>query len=333
MGGDHGPAVVVEGALRAIEGGFGPVVLVGDEARIRPELARRGASVAACTICHAPDAIGMDEAPAKVARSRRRSPLHVGLGLVRDGEAAGFFSAGNSGALLAVAIVTLRRLSACERPAIAAVLPSLRAPIVLLDAGANAECRAAHLIQFAHMGAAYAEVHLGRSMPTVGLLSNGTESSKGTEALREAHERLAASKLAYAGFIEGRDVPQGVVEVVVTDGFTGNVVLKLSEGISLALMDRVRSTLTRTLLGRVGGALVKHSLRSLRAELDWVNVGGAPLLGVDGVAVVGHGASTAAAVASGIRLTRLLARERLVTRLDETLAALANRLPSSGRAL
>jgi glycerol-3-phosphate acyltransferase PlsX len=323
MGGDHGPAVVVEGALRAIESGFGPVVLVGDEARIRPELQRRGAPPALCTVCHAPDSVGMDESPAKVARSRRKSSLHLGLGLVRDAQAAGFFSAGNSGAVLAVAILTLRRLGGCERPAIAAVLPSLRAPIVLLDVGANAECRSAHLVQFAHMGAAYAQVHLGRSRPTVGLLSNGTETSKGTEVLRDAHDRLAASKLAYAGFIEGRDVPQGVVDVVVTDGFTGNVVLKLSEGISLALMDRVRTTLTQTLLGTVGGALVKHSLRSLRAELDWAKVGGAPLLGVDGVTVVGHGASTPEAVASGIGLTRTLARERLVGRLDEALGALA----------
>ncbi len=319
-GGDHGPAVVVAGALLALEQGLGPLSLVGDAASVRAELERQGAAATACAVVDAPDAIGYDEAPARLARSRRRTPLHVGLRLVRDAEAAGFFSAGNSGALLAVATLTLRRLEGCERPAIAAVMPSARAPIVLLDAGANVECRSSHLVQFAHMGAAFAQVHLGRPRPTVGLLSNGTEDSKGTEVLREAHARLSGSGLAYAGFIEGRDVPQGLVDVVVTDGFTGNVVLKLSEGIALALLDRVRTALGRSVAGMVGGLLVKRALRDLRSELDWSEIGGAPLLGVDGVAVVGHGASNAAAICSGIRLTRTLARADLVRRLGAALA-------------
>ncbi len=321
MGGDRGPGVVVEGALLALEEGLGPVVLIGDEAILTSELARLKAPPGGLTVAHAPESVGMSDTPAKVVRSRRRTSIGLGLGLVHDGAAAGFFSAGNSGAVLALAVVTLRRLDGCERPAIAAVLPSARRPIVLLDAGANADCRPAHLVQFARMGAAFAQVHLGRTQPTLGLLSNGTEPSKGTEALRQAHEVLAASSLAYAGFIEGRDVPAGVVDVVVTDGFTGNIVLKLSEGIALALLDRVRSALTRSLAGIVGGLLVKRSLRALRHELDWVNVGGAALLGVDGVAVVGHGASTPAAIASGLRLTRALCEERLVTRLGEALGA------------
>jgi glycerol-3-phosphate acyltransferase PlsX len=328
MGGDHGPAVVVAGALLALEQGHGPLSLVGDAALLRAELERRGVGSSAVEIVDAPDVVGYDEAPARVARARRRTSLHVGLRRVREGEAAGFFSAGHSGAMLAVATLTLRRLPGCDRPAIAAVMPSARAPIVLLDAGANVECRAAHLVEFAHMGAAFAHVHLGRERPTVGLLSNGTEDSKGTEVLREAHARLSAARLAYAGFIEGRDVPQGLVDVVVTDGFTGNVVLKVSEGIASALLDRVRSTLGRSLAGMVGGLLVKRALRTLRGELDWAEIGGAPLLGVDGVAVVGHGASNAAAICSGIRLTRTLARAELVRRLS---TALADVLPEAPR--
>jgi glycerol-3-phosphate acyltransferase PlsX len=320
MGGDHGPAVVVAGALLALENGLGPLSLVGDAGLVRAELERRGVPSTAVEVVDAPDPVGHDEAPARVARSRRRTPLHVGLRRVRDGEAAGFFSAGHSGAMLAIATLTLKRLAGCDRPAIAAVMPSARAAVVLLDAGANVECRSAHLVEFAHMGAAFAQVHLGRTRPTVGLLSNGTEDSKGTEVLREAHARLAATRLAYAGFIEGRDVPQGLVDVVVTDGFTGNVVLKLSEGIALALLDRVRATLGQSVAGMVGGLLVKRALRTLRGELDWAEVGGAPLLGVDGVAVVGHGASNAAAICSGIRLTRTLARSDLVRRLTVALA-------------
>lgn len=329
MGGDHGPAVVVAGALLALENGLGPLSLVGDAGVLRAELERRGASPSALEIIDAPDVVGRDEAPARVARSRRRTSLHVGLRRVRDGEAVGFFSAGHSGAMLATATLTLRRIPGCERPVIAAIMPSARAPIVLLDAGANVECRAAHLVEFAHMGAAYARVHLGRERPTVGLLSNGTEDSKGTDVLREAHARLSAARLAYAGFIEGRDVPQGLVDVVVTDGFTGNVVLKLSEGIASALLERVRSALGRSLVGLVGGFLVKRALRDLRSELDWAEIGGAPLLGLDGVAVVGHGASNASAICSGIRLTRTLARAELVRRLT---TALADVLPEPPRA-
>jgi glycerol-3-phosphate acyltransferase PlsX len=176
-------------------------------------------------------------------------------------------------------------------------------------------------VQFGLMGAAYAQIRLSRSTPSVGLLSNGTEPGKGTELLREADQMLRDTSLNYAGFIEGRDLPLGAYDVVVTDGFTGNVVLKVSEGIALALLDRVREGLKGNLLGALGGLLVRRALRSLRSELDWVRIGGAPLLGVDGVVVAAHGSSDAEAVASGIRVTRELADLGLVERLRAALSA------------
>lgn len=331
MGGDRAPGAVVEGAALAARQGHGPITLVGDADLVATAARGLGLTLAApgepmdrvdaVGVTHADEAITMDESPVKAARSKRASSLHVACGLVKEGRACGVLSAGNSGALMAVSLLVLRRLPKCERPAIAVLMPTRAAPVVLLDAGANVECRPAHLVQFGLMGAAYAQIRLSRSTPSVGLLSNGTEPGKGTELLREADQMLRDTSLNYAGFIEGRDLPLGAYDVVVTDGFTGNVVLKVSEGIALALLDRVREGLKGNLLGALGGLLVRRALRSLRSELDWVRIGGAPLLGVDGVVVAAHGSSDAEAVASGIRVTRELADLGLVERLRAALSA------------
>ncbi|MCA9525004.1 MAG: phosphate acyltransferase PlsX [Myxococcales bacterium] len=304
MGGDRAPDVVVAGALLACSRGLGPITLVGDAARIEACLQRLGPGGAAVDVVHAAEAIGMAEHPGRAARAKRQSSMHVGFGRVRQGEACAFVSAGNSGAMMAVGLMELRRLPGCDRPAIASAMPSAAGPVVLLDMGANVDCRASHLVQFALMGAAYAAATLGKERPTVGLLSNGTEPSKGTETLREAHRLLTQTDLKYVGFVEGRGVPMGEVDVVVTDGFVGNVVLKLSEGIALALIDRVRGQLADDWLGMVGAPLFKRQLRRLRDELDWENVGGAPLLGLDGIGLVAHGAATPRAIASAIRRAR-----------------------------
>lgn len=303
MGGDRAPAEIVDGAVLACQNGDGPVILVGDRERVEAELARHGGDHP-ISIVHAPEVIGMAENPGRAARTKRDSSMHHGFGLVQRGEACAFVSAGNSGAMMAVGLLTLRRIPRCDRPAIAGSLPTRDGHTVLLDLGANVECRASHLVQFALMGAAYAAIKLDRPRPTVGLLSNGTEPTKGTETLREAHRLLTQTDLKYVGFVEGRGIPMGEVDVVVTDGFMGNVVLKLSEGIALALIDRVRGQLADDWLGMVGAPLFKRQLRRLRDELDWENVGGAPLLGLDGIGLVAHGAATPRAIASAIRRAR-----------------------------
>ncbi|MSP71069.1 MAG: phosphate acyltransferase PlsX [Myxococcales bacterium] len=322
MGGDRAPDAVVEGAVRACNDGFGPVTLVGDAGLLGNSLARLKHRPPGIDVAHASDVIAMDASPAKAARSQRHSSLHVAVRRVRDGLACGVVSAGNSGALLAVSMLTLGRIAGCDRPAIAAVLPTKVKPVVLVDAGANVECRSGHLVQFALMGATLAQARLGCEHPRVGLLSNGTEDSKGTEVLRETLERLRAIQhpsWVFVGFIEGRDVPKGEIDVVVTDGFLGNVTLKLTEGIALALMDKVKLAIRRDPLGTIGALLVRRSLTSLRAELDWANVGGAPILGLNGLALAAHGASDASAIASAIRATREHAALSLVGELERAL--------------
>jgi len=295
------------------------VVLVGDRARIEPVLARAGAADLPITIEHASEVIGMAEHPGRAARAKRDSSMHVGFRLVQERKACGFVSAGNSGAMMATGVVTLRRIPRCDRPAIASAMPTKGSKTVLLDMGANVEVRAAHLVQFALMGAAYAEVLLERDRPTVGLLSNGVEPTKGTETLREAHRLLTMTDLKYVGFVEGSTVPFGEVDVVVTDGFTGNVALKLSEGIALALLDRLRERLKSDWVGAIGAALIKRTVRKLRDDLDWASIGGAPLLGLNGIALVAHGRSSPRAIANAIALARTHAAVDLVGRIKKTL--------------
>ena len=319
MGGDRAPEVVVEGVVYACEKGHGPVVLVGDEARVRAELERVGATELPITVVHASEVIGMAEHPGRAARTKRDSSMHVGFRLLHDRKACAFVSAGNSGAMMATGLLTLRRIPRCDRPAIASAMPTKGSSTVMLDMGANVEVRASHLVQFALMGAAYAEILLERPRPTVGLLSNGVEPTKGTETLREAHRLLTMTDLKYVGYVEGRTVPFGEVDVVVTDGFTGNVALKLSEGIALALLDRLRDSLKGDLIGSIGAALIKRTIKKLRNELDWASIGGAPLLGLNGVALVAHGSSSPRAIANAVALARSHAAVGLVDRLKQVL--------------
>lgn len=319
MGGDQAPAMVVEGAVQACGSGHGPILLVGDPARVRPELVRLEGDKLPIEVVPASEIIGMAEHPGRAARAKRDSSMHVGYRLVKEKQACGFVSAGNSGAMMAVGLLTLRRVPRCDRPAIASLLPTQPGPTVLLDMGANAECRSCHLAQFALMGAAFAEIELKKKRPKVALLSNGAEPTKGTETLREAHRLLTATDLNYIGFIEGRLMPMGVADVVVTDGFVGNVILKVSEGMVHAIAERMKNNLSSDWLGSIGALLMRRSLRKLAEELDWVNVGGAPLLGIDGIAVVAHGASTARAIANAVGLARMYAQADLAGRLKQAL--------------
>lgn len=300
MGGDHAPAAAVEGAIDSAGSGI-EVVLVGDRQVLERELARVGGGPSGLRIEQAADVIEMGEHAALEARRRRDSTIYVGLDLLRRGEADAFVSAGNTGAVFATSLVVLGRLKGIERPALGALLPIPTGPTLLLDAGANAECRPSHLVQFAHLGSAYMQTVLGVARPRVGLLNIGEEPTKGTPVLIETHEELMRSNLHFIGNVEGGHVFRGDVDVVVADGFTGNVMLKIAEGLIEMIFGQMREAATESLRGRLGGMLLRPALREMATRLDYRKYGAAPLMGVDGTVFVAHGRSDRGTIANAIR--------------------------------
>ncbi|HEU5319944.1 MAG TPA: phosphate acyltransferase PlsX [Methylomirabilota bacterium] len=302
MGGDHGPAVVVEGAVGAVNEFGIPVVLVGDKAAIETEVTRLGGGRLPLEIRHASQVVGMAEAPSQALRRKRDSSLRVAAELVRDGEAAAFVSAGNTGAAMAISMFVIGVLRGIDRPAIAAVLPNLRRYTVLLDVGANVNPKPWHLFQFALMGHVYARDILGLDKPRVGLLSVGEEEGKGNELTRETFDLLKDSSLNFLGNVEGRDIYNGHCDVVVTDGFTGNVALKISESLAEMLGAMIKEELARDLRSRLGAALALPAFGRFKRRVDYTEMGGAPLLGIDGAAIVCHGASPVKAIKNAVRV-------------------------------
>jgi glycerol-3-phosphate acyltransferase PlsX len=315
MGGDHAPSVVLEGVRLAIDAD--PTlegVLVGPAAVVAPFTYDR------CSTVIASEVIAMDEHPASAVRSKKDSSIVVGCALVRDGEAAGFFSAGSTGACMAAATLVMRRIPGVARPAIATVLPGASNPTVLLDIGANADVRPEMLVQFAEMGKAYAQVILGVASPRVGLLNIGEEPTKGSQLAQETHALMAAGVEGFVGNVEGRDVPAGTVDVIVTDGFTGNVVLKTLEGLAAMFFGQIREVFTESLPNRIAASVVAPSLKRLKQQLDPDVYGGAPLLGVNGVCIIGHGSSNAIAVSNGVAVAARAARGDLTSRIASMIA-------------
>jgi glycerol-3-phosphate acyltransferase PlsX len=291
MGGDRGPEAVVEGALAARADGIEPVVF-----------GSTGLDTRGLTLVPTTQIVGMDEKPADAFRTKDDSSLVRAVKAVADGEADAVVSAGNTGAMLAAGLVLLRRVPGVRRPAIAVPIPARKGPSVLIDAGANADCRAEHLLQFATMGAVFAEEILDIARPSVRLLSIGEEPEKGNQLTLEAHELLTASDLDFRGNAEGRDVLEGAADVLVTDGFTGNVALKAVEGTIRTLLDSLREEITASTTGTLGGLLIRPAARRLRKRLDPDTYGGAYLLGLRGLVVIAHGNSSATAIANAIRL-------------------------------
>lgn len=325
MGGDFGPEVVVEGALLALRempDRF-TLTLVGDEAEIRRALDRHHARSLGLGVVHAPERIDMAEKAAAAARRKQtNSSLGVLTQLHKGGDLDAIFSAGNTGAVVASALLGLGRLESVSRPGLAAFLPSPAGGTVVLDVGANAECKPAWLVQFAHMGAVYARTLLGRENPRVGLLSIGEEESKGNALVFEAQPLLrAAQHLNFIGNVEGRDVFKGSCDVVVTDGFTGNVVLKTAESVAGLLTHLVREEIGRDWLARFGALFMMPALRRLRARIDWEEHGAAPLLGVNGVCFVGHGSSGPRAFRSAIRTLHAFVDRRVNEQIREEIEA------------
>jgi len=322
MGGDDAPGAVLDGALIAAAEGI-PLLLVGDAEILGRELKARGGTPHGVRIVHAPETVGMGDKAAREVRRQRETSLYVGAELVRDGEAASLVTMGNTGAAMATALVVLGRIKDVERPALGAVLPTVKhRPVMFLDVGANADARPSHLHQFARMGSAYMRAVFGVEEPRVSLLSIGEESSKGSSLVLEAHALMAAdARLHFQGNIESRALLSGDADVIVTDGFTGNVSIKLAEGIVGVVFDQVRSAARSSLTGKVGGALMRPALRSVRDRLDYRAFGAVPLLGVEGGVFIGHGRSDGIGVAGALRSAYQAGQSGMVMALKGALAA------------
>jgi len=308
MGGDRGPEEIVAGAVDAASDNVEPVI-VGP----------RGLDTQGLELIEAPDVIAMDEKPTEAVRTKPNSSLVVACQAVGEGKADAVVSAGNTGAMLAACLLELRRIPGVRRPAIAVTIPARRGPSVLLDSGANADARPEDLVQFAHMGAVFAEEILGVAEPEIRLLSIGEEPEKGNQLTLEAHRLLAASDLNFAGNAEGRDLLTGAADVVVTDGFTGNVVLKVTEGTIKGLLEGLREEISSTAVGKLGGLLIRPAARRLRKRLDPDTYGGAYLLGLRGLAVIAHGSSSRRAITNAVSLAARGVEKDVVGRLTQNL--------------
>lgn len=324
MGGDHGPCVAVEAAVLAAREGV-EIVLVGDEAVVRALLAEvAGSEAPPLTVVHAPENIGMEEKPSQAVRRKRHSSMCVAARLVAEGKAEAMVSAGNSGAAMAAGLFELGRLPAVLRPALASAFPTKKQPSVILDLGANIDPTPVQLAQFAVMGEAYARAVLGRARPRVALLTNGSEEVKGTEATRGAHEILTSAKIDYAGYCEGRDLFEGDLDVIVTDGFTGNVVLKSLEGFVVAIKDIFEREIRGSLAATAGALLMRNIFGTVKRKLDYEEAGGAPLLGLERNLLVAHGASSVNALKNALVAARALVNTGLIPAIEAAMRAHAD---------
>lgn len=297
MGGDHAPLAIVRGAEAAIAEKVGEVVLVGDENVIVPLLRVRSG----IEIVHAPLAVEMKESPSAALRRKKDSSVNKAFGLLKSGSVQAVVSAGNSGAAMAFAIVTLGRIPGVERPAILTIHPNvLGTRSILLDAGGTVDCRPSHLVQFAIMGNVFAKYALGVEAPRVGILSNGEEETKGNELTRETHALLKGADLNYMGYIEGTDLYNGMADVVITDGFVGNVALKVSEGMAEAILGILKEKVAGSIRAKMGYLLLSGVFKALSRMVDYSEIGGAPLVGVDGVCIICHGKSNERAIKNAI---------------------------------
>ncbi|MBI2441502.1 MAG: phosphate acyltransferase PlsX [Lentisphaerae bacterium] len=323
MGGDFAPREIVRGAVEAARSlpGLDKITLVGDEAAIRREYASCGAIPATLNIQHAMEAVGMEESPANAIRRKKDNSISRAVDLVKKGLADAMISAGNTGAVVVAATLKLRTLPGIDRPAIATVMPTPEKPFVLIDAGANTDCPARLLLQFAIMGQIYAQRILGCQNPRIGLMSVGTEESKGNEITKEAFHLLSEAKLNFSGNIEGHDLYKGNVDVAVCDGFVGNVILKTSESVVHATGHWIKQEFSRSPLRILGALLLTRALRDMKKRVDPDLAGGAPLLGVNGVCIISHGSSSARAIYHAIRVARDSVNARINELITQTIGS------------
>ncbi|MHB0857545.1 MAG: phosphate acyltransferase PlsX [Anaerolineae bacterium] len=326
MGSDNAPGVDVEGAVRGARRFGVEMVLVGREAELRRELARHDTQGLALNVVNAEQVIVMHEHPSQAVRQKPDSSMVVAMKLVRDGQADAFVSAGNSGGVLAAALASagrLGRIEGIQRPAISTILPTVDGYCFVLDIGANTDCKPEWLVQFALMGAAYAHHVLGMARPRVALLANGEEDTKGNAAVQEAHLLLRQTDLHFIGNVEAKDMTKGAADVIVCDGFAGNVAIKMAEGVASTLMTLLKREIKARPAARVGALLAKPALRAVAKVLDYREYGGGPLLGINGVVIVAHGRSDALAMENAVRVAVESVRAGVVDAIRQDVARIS----------
>lgn len=302
MGSDHAPAIEVEGAIQAVREYGLEVLLVGDEALIRAELKKHGKVSDKISVLHAAERIEMHEPAALSVRRKRQSSIVVGLEVLKQDGADGFVSAGNTGAVVCAATLSLRMLPGVERPGIGIILPTMKGTTILIDVGANIDPKPIHLFQYGIMANAYSKYILHKPNPTVGLLNVGEEETKGTDFIKETHALLSGSKLNFTGNIEGRDIYVGNTDVILCDGFVGNVILKVSESVIDTLVKLVKQEIKSSIIASIGAALTMTAFNTLKKKMDYAEYGGALLLGIDGRCIISHGSSNPKAIKNAIRV-------------------------------
>lgn len=322
MGGDHAPLVNVDGAIAASREFGIRSLLVGDLRQLEKMLADSGYRGGDIELAHAPDVITMEDPATAAIRRKRNSSIRVAADCVRDGRAQGLVSAGHTGAAMVCAKMVIGTIEGVDRPALAAILPNLTGHCMLLDVGANPDAKTQHFKEFAVMGSIYAQLAFGKESPSIGLMSIGEEDTKGTDRTKEAFKVLKETGLNFVGNVEGRDVFNGSVDVIVTDGFTGNVILKVSESLSEMVEKLLREEIKRTLKASVGFLLSRTAFRSFKTRLDYSEYGGAPMLGVKGCVIICHGRSSAKAVKNAIRFASEFARRSLAEKIQSSIAEL-----------
>lgn len=319
MGGDNAPQDIVKGAVDALDLIDDEIIIVGDREAIHEELSKHKYDPDRLAVVHAEEVIENDEPPVKAVRTKKKSSIVIGLKMVKRGEGDLFISAGSTGAILAGSLFNIGRIQGIDRPTLATIYPVLGGkPALMADAGANPECKPANLLEFGVMGSIYMEKVLDRSNPSVGLVNLGTEESKGTTLTKAAYELLTRSHLNFVGNVEAREVPQGACDVIVCDGFTGNVILKLTEGLGLHILKLLKDMFTATSRSKMGALLLKPQIMEMKSDFDYTEYGGAPILGVKGPVVKMHGSSNANAVKNSIIKAVPFAKEKVVEIIQES---------------
>ncbi|MGQ9730941.1 MAG: phosphate acyltransferase PlsX [Candidatus Zipacnadales bacterium] len=321
MGSDRHPVPDVEGGVAAAREYGEEIIFVGQREIVEPELAKHDVSGLQISLVHASQVIEMTDEPAMAARTKKDSSMAVGMRLLQQGEADAFVTCGNTGGALATALFYLGRLRGVKRPTLASVFPTVAGPAFLLDLGANTDCKPEYLLQFGVMGSAYAERVLGIANPRVAIVSTGEEEGKGSTLVKEAYKLLKASPLNFIGNAEGKDIPTGFADVIVTDGFTGNVIVKLSEGVAGLILTVLEREIKARPLAILGALLAKGAFRAVKRALDYSEYGGGPLLGVNGVVIVGHGRSNAKAVKNAVRVAMQSVKADLIGHIQSGIEA------------
>ncbi|MBT8762699.1 phosphate acyltransferase PlsX [Desulfohalobiaceae bacterium Ax17] len=321
MGGDHGPQVVIPGALKAARAERLSLILVGDEKILSQELKQHKTNGLDIEVVHAPEVAGMSEKPSEILRKKKNTSIEVAFRLVREGKAHGVVSAGNSGATLACGMFILGRIKGVERPALASIIPSEKGPTILIDVGANVDCKPYHLVQFGLMADVLARDVLHIEKPRVGILTIGEEEGKGNKLVREAVELFRMSSLNFIGNVEGRDIFTGKADIVVCDGFVGNIALKLMEGLAISLTKLLKAEVKKSFLARLGFLLGIRALKRFGRRIDYAEYGGAPLLGLRGIAIVCHGSSNSKAITNAVHMAATFIKNQANEHLVEGLSA------------